>query len=126
MTKNKKIGLILGTLVLIISAGAAISNLPALSTTQKIPSTATNTTTTTAKTYTLADVATHDNTTSCWTVVNGEVYDVTSWINEHPGGKQAIIGMCGIDGSETFNGQHGGQSRPASELATFKIGSLTR
>ena len=81
-------------------------------------------TTTSSTTYTLSDVAKHNTSTDCWTTVNGGVYDVTSWISKHPGGQQAIIGMCGIDGSDAFNGQHGGQRRPANELASFKIGTL--
>lgn len=80
--------------------------------------------TTTAKTYTLADIKLHNTRASCWTVVNGSVYDVTAWISQHPGGASAIIGMCGIDGSAAFNGQHGDQARPATELASFKIGVL--
>lgn len=79
-----------------------------------------------AKTYTMADVAKHNSGTSCWTAINGGVYDVTSWINQHPGGAQAILSLCGIDGSAAFNGQHGGQARPESELATFKIGTLVK
>ena len=74
--------------------------------------------------YTLADVKLHNTQTNCWTAVNGSVYNVTSWISQHPGGASAIIGMCGIDGSAAFSGQHGGQARPASELASFKIGVL--
>lgn len=80
----------------------------------------------TAKTYTLADVAKHNSGTSCWTAINGSVYDVTSWVNQHPGGPDAILSLCGTDGSTAFNGQHGGQAQPAQELATFKIGSLSK
>jgi cytochrome b involved in lipid metabolism len=89
------------------------------------PATA-GTPTTGAKTYTRADVAKHNVQTDCWTTVNGGVYDVTTWIKQHPGGAQAIIGLCGIDGSDAFNGQHGGERRPASELALFKIGDLAK
>ncbi len=74
--------------------------------------------------YTMADVAKHNKSSDCWTVINGGVYNVTSWINEHPGGSEAILGLCGIDGSDAFNGQHGGERRPANELASFKIGTL--
>lgn len=84
------------------------------------------TTTGTSKTFTLVEVAKHNTDSSCYTVVNGSVYDVTSWISQHPGGKQAIIGMCGVDASSAFNGQHGGQARPESELASFKIGALIK
>ena len=76
--------------------------------------------------YSMTEVATHNNKSDCWTTINGGVYNVTSWISQHPGGEQAIIGLCGIDGSGAFNGQHGGQSRPESELATFKIGTLKK
>jgi cytochrome b involved in lipid metabolism len=79
---------------------------------------------TTLGSYTLAEVATHNTSASCWTVVSGNVYNVTSWISAHPGGSSAIKGMCGVDASSAFNGQHGGQSRPVSELAGFKIGTL--
>ncbi|MES2059604.1 MAG: cytochrome b5-like heme/steroid binding domain-containing protein [Patescibacteria group bacterium] len=74
--------------------------------------------------YTLADVSKHSNASSCWTTINGGVYDVTAWINQHPGGPEAILSLCGKDGSAAFDAQHGGQRRPASELATFKIGVL--
>lgn len=75
--------------------------------------------------YTMAQVTAHNTQSSCWTAINGSVYNVTSWISQHPGGAQAIISLCGTDGSAAFNDQHGGQRRPASELASFKIGALT-
>ena len=74
--------------------------------------------------YTLAEVSAHNSKASCWAVVNGNVYDLTSWISRHPGGEKAILSICGKDGSAEFNGQHGGESRPESMLATFKIGTL--
>ena len=75
-------------------------------------------------TFTMAQVATHNSELSCYTAINGSVYDVTNWINQHPGGAQAILSLCGTDGSAAFNAQHGGQRQPASELASFKIGTL--
>ncbi|MFZ2621068.1 MAG: cytochrome b5-like heme/steroid binding domain-containing protein [Minisyncoccia bacterium] len=77
-------------------------------------------------TFTLAQVATHNSSASCYSVVNGGVYDLTAWIGQHPGGSSAIKSMCGVDASDAFNGQHGGQARPASELTGFKIGVLVQ
>ena len=77
-----------------------------------------------ATTYTLAQVATHNTPQNCWTTINGEVYNLTLWIANHPGGEDAIISLCGIDGSGAFNGQHGDQPNPAKMLASFKIGTL--
>jgi len=80
----------------------------------------------TVKTYTLAQVKTHATVSSCWSAVNGKVYDLTSWIGKHPGGEAAIKSICGIDGSAAFTVQHGGQSRPVSELSGFLIGNLVQ
>ena len=82
------------------------------------------TTNLTASVYTLAEVAIHSNASSCWSVVRNNVYNLTSWINQHPGGKQAIIGLCGKDGTAAFEGKHSGQSRPQNELAGLSIGTL--
>jgi cytochrome b involved in lipid metabolism len=79
----------------------------------------------TTPTFTMTQVAAHKSSASCYTVISGEVYDLTSWISQHPGGSSAILSICGVDGTAAFNGQHGGQSRPASELAGFKIGVLS-
>ena len=78
------------------------------------------------KSYTLEDVAKHYSASSCWSAINGQVYDLTSWINQHPGGSQAILIICGKDGSSAFNDQHGGQRRPANELTGFAIGALAQ
>lgn len=81
-------------------------------------------TTSTAQTYTMAQVAQHNNASSCWSAINGNVYDLTSWINQHPGGAERILSICGSDGSSAFNGQHGGQSQPMQILQSFYIGTL--
>ncbi len=85
-------------------------------------STATSTTGTTVAKFTLTQVAQHNVSTNCWAVVGGVVYNLTSWISQHPGGAVAIIGLCGTDATVAFTAQHGGQGNPARELAGFKIG----
>ncbi len=80
--------------------------------------------TTGSSSYTLAQVTTHNSQTDCWTVVNGSVYNITSYITRHPGGVRAISSICGKDGTSTFDDQHGGQSRPENTLSSFLVGSL--
>lgn len=77
-----------------------------------------------AGTYNSADLAKHASAASCWSAINGNVYDLTKWISRHPGGPSVIKSLCGIDGSAMFDNQHGGQSRPASALAQYKIGKF--
>jgi cytochrome b involved in lipid metabolism len=79
-------------------------------------------TTATSSVVTLEEVATHNTRESCWTMINGDAYDLTSWIPQHPGGEDAILQLCGTDGSAQFNGQHGGAAQQAAILAGFKIG----
>lgn len=76
------------------------------------------------KIYSINEVALHKDTSSCWSVINNKVYNLTSWINQHPGGPDFILSICGIDGSSTFNQQHGGQRKPENELSSFYIGDL--
>lgn len=102
------------------SRGTTVS-IPPTTSTQPAPTTGTGIT---VKSYTMAEVSTHNSAGNCWSVVNGGVYNLTSWIGKHPGGASAIKGICGVDGSADFNGQHSGAARPASELAGFKIGVL--
>lgn len=79
-----------------------------------------------AKQFTMAEVATHNSAASCYSAVRGNVYDLTAWIGSHPGGKQAILSICGKDGTAAFEGQHGGQRRPESELKGFEIGVVAK
>ena len=74
--------------------------------------------------YTLAEVATHNNRTSCWAAVSGEVYDLTQWVGQHPGGDRAILSICGFDGTESFSAMHGSDPNAMKALEEFVIGTL--
>ncbi len=78
----------------------------------------------TTASYTLAQVKTHNTAADCWTAVDGKVYNVTKWEDQHPGGSANIISMCGTDGTAAFKGQHDSKPRPNNELANFQIGVL--
>jgi cytochrome b involved in lipid metabolism len=63
---------------------------------------------------------------SCWSVINGNVYDLTKWIKSHPGGSGAITSLCGTDGTASFNGMHGNQGTPQARLAGYLLGPLAK
>ena len=58
------------------------------------------------KEFTAAEVAKHKSVKDCWVIINGLVLDLTEFIQEHPGGKEAIMIFAGTDASEDFNLMH--------------------
>lgn len=74
----------------------------------------------------MTEIAKHNSRSSCWSAVSGSVYDLTSWIPNHPGGEGVILSMCGKDGTVLYNGEHGGRSKPARILGGFKLGELSK
>ncbi len=76
--------------------------------------------------YTMAKVKENNSASSCWSVINGNVYNLTRWIKSHPGGESAISGLCGTDGTSSFNARHRGQASPTSTLAGYLLGPLEK
>jgi len=76
---------------------------------------------------TLADVAKHNTVADCWIVVNGGIYDVTSYISIHPGGRSRIVNQCGKDATVAFKTQGGGgshSSRAWTLLEKYSVGTI--
>jgi cytochrome b involved in lipid metabolism len=95
-------------------------------TTSNTKNTASKTTTITPKpntipSYTLSEVSTHNNQTSCWTVVDGKIYDITDFISSHPAGVSKIMRGCGVDATNMYNnvGAH-----DISKLSNSFVGNL--
>lgn len=82
------------------------------------------TTTQETDTFTRVQVAEHNSAESCYTIVSTSVYDVTSWIAKHPGGRDAILSLCGKDGTAAFTKQHGSNAKAQAALKSFLIGAL--
>ena len=74
----------------------------------------------------MGQVMANNTAQSCWTVVDGYVYNLTNWINSHPGGSGVILFLCGTDGTSSFKAQHGNQGQPAMKLDSYKLGPLNK
>jgi hypothetical protein len=74
--------------------------------------------------FTPDEVAQHSTAEDCWTIIDGNVYDVTPFASRHPGGLAAISALCGGDGTAEFGGKHGSDSAPNSQLESLKIGTV--
>eukprot|EP00268_Persea_americana_P024580 TRINITY_DN23_c1_g1_i2.p1 TRINITY_DN23_c1_g1~~TRINITY_DN23_c1_g1_i2.p1 ORF type:complete len:135 (-),score=33.27 TRINITY_DN23_c1_g1_i2:391-795(-) len=54
------------------------------------------------KIYTLEDVSKHNNNKDCWLIINGKVYDVTKFLEDHPGGDEVLLSATGKDATDDF------------------------
>ncbi|KAH7345088.1 FMN-dependent dehydrogenase-domain-containing protein [Rhizoctonia solani] len=48
------------------------------------------------------EVQKHNTRDSCWVIINGEIYDVTGFLNDHPGGIGPILKVAGSDATRVF------------------------
>lgn len=80
--------------------------------------------TVTQSAYTMEDVKKRNTAASCWSVIDGNIYDLTKWIPLHRGGPQAITFLCGKDGTSSFKAQHANQSSPVSTLSRYLVAPL--
>ncbi|WOL12799.1 hypothetical protein Cni_G21567 [Canna indica] len=54
------------------------------------------------KVYTLAEVSKHNTAKDCWLVISGKVYDVTKFLEDHPGGDEVLLSSTGKDATDDF------------------------
>ncbi|KAH8690588.1 putative oxidoreductase [Talaromyces proteolyticus] len=53
-----------------------------------------------------SEVARHNTKDSCWLAVRGRVYDVTNFLDEHPGGARVILNCAGRDATDEYDAIH--------------------
>ncbi|OTA85294.1 hypothetical protein M434DRAFT_377173 [Hypoxylon sp. CO27-5] len=54
----------------------------------------------------LAEVSKHKSQDSCWMVLHGKVYDITTFAPKHPGGRSILLKNAGRDASGAFDSIH--------------------
>ena len=52
--------------------------------------------------YSWEEIAKHNTVDSLWLVVSGKIYDVTTFIDEHPGGPEVFLELAGKDATDDF------------------------
>ncbi|KAF2820193.1 hypothetical protein CC86DRAFT_471334 [Ophiobolus disseminans] len=54
-------------------------------------------------TFNAAEVATHSTKDNLWVTIHGKVYDVTSYVRDHPGGEEILVDVAGKAASEEYD-----------------------
>lgn len=70
---------------------------------------------------TLEEISKHHSAEDCWIIIDGQVYDLTSWAKEHPGGNVLTV-LAGEDASALVHSSHFENVIP--RLQRFRIGSV--
>ncbi|KAH9546931.1 hypothetical protein CY35_11G007100 [Sphagnum magellanicum] len=77
----------------------------------------------TKKLFQFSEVETHANPTDCWLIIHGKVYNVTRFLEEHPGGYDVLLSATGKDATSDF--EDVGHSPDAHTLMSdFMIGEI--
>lgn len=74
------------------------------------------------KIYSRADVRARATRDDAWVIVDGNVYDVTSWIPKHPGGDGLLLAFAGRDCTDEFAAFHRPEIR--KKLDAFLVGKV--
>jgi len=77
-----------------------------------------------------AEIVKHNSINDCWMIINGKVYNVTSYLSFHPGGIGTILPYCGGEATAAFDTK-GGRGNPHSGnanalLADYYIGDFNQ
>ncbi|KAG0176042.1 hypothetical protein DFQ28_007923 [Apophysomyces sp. BC1034] len=67
-------------------------------------------------------VSLHASETDCWVIIDDSIYDLSKFINLHPGGVNPIIEYAGKDATEAFYGLH--RQEVLLKYNRYKIGTL--
>ncbi|KAL0094509.1 cytochrome b5-like heme/steroid binding domain-containing protein [Phycomyces blakesleeanus] len=73
--------------------------------------------------FTYEEVSTHNTRDDLYMIINNKVYDITKFVEEHPGGEEVLVDEGAKDATASFNDI--GHSPEASEmLEKYYIGDV--
>ena len=87
-------------------------------------------------TLNMQEIAKHNNSSDCWMLISGKVYNITSFFGSHPGGNGTMSATCGKDATDAYltkdpyatttNGGRPHSSNAVSMLASYYLGNLNQ
>ncbi|XP_019459775.1 PREDICTED: cytochrome b5-like [Lupinus angustifolius] len=76
-----------------------------------------------SKVYTFDEVAKHNHKKDCWIVVHGKVYDVTPFLDDHPGGDEPLLMATGKDATIDFE-DIGHSDTAIEDMQQYYVGEI--
>ncbi|KAF7554684.1 hypothetical protein G7Z17_g2718 [Cylindrodendrum hubeiense] len=73
----------------------------------------------------LEDIAQHASRSSCWIIISGIAYDVTAFLDHHPGGANIILRHAGRDATEDYELIHAPETIDSCPSQVKRIGLVT-
>jgi len=74
--------------------------------------------------FTMAEVAEHGTRADCWIVLDGRAYDITKFVDAHPGGVGPVVNMAGKDATDVFDNYHAARVYKTM-LTPYLVGEVT-
>ncbi|KAI4329868.1 hypothetical protein MLD38_028203 [Melastoma candidum] len=75
------------------------------------------------KVFTLWEVSQHNKSKDCWLIIDGKVYDVTKFMDDHPGGDEVLLTSTGKDATDDFE-DVGHSSSARAMMDEYYIGDV--
>ncbi|KAK7112009.1 acyl-CoA 6-desaturase-like isoform X1 [Littorina saxatilis] len=76
------------------------------------------------KKFSWDEVKTHTESKDKWLVIEGQVYNITSWARKHPGGSRVISHYAGQDATDAFRAFHNNLDHVKKYLKPLHVGSI--
>ncbi|CAL0302765.1 unnamed protein product [Lupinus luteus] len=73
--------------------------------------------------YTLAEISEHNTSKDCWLLIDGKVYNVTKFLDDHPGGGDVLLSSTGKDATDDFE-DVGHSTGARAMLDEFYVGDI--
>ncbi len=76
--------------------------------------------------YSMDEVSQHNTETDLWIVIRGNVYNVTDFLDKHPGTRKPLLYYAGKDGTAGFENikKHAAKAGMADFMARMCIGKV--
>ncbi|MEX0940999.1 MAG: cytochrome b5-like heme/steroid binding domain-containing protein [Pseudomonadales bacterium] len=77
--------------------------------------------------WSLEEVAAHNSLQDCWMIIEGKVYDLTSYLDQHPTRPSVILPYCGTDATRGMQTKGYGSNHSDAawrSLGDYLIGEL--